>query len=434
MRTLNRPMFNMGGPIKEGVMHGIREPYKGGGRTLAGGNQIGMPMGNRTGFADPVRKNIAKRGLGWLSTKIPGFSKGWAQRAWNKFRPTFTQQPGVVTGGQAGTTGKYISQTMPPVSKLSRIKAFAKENPWWTYGGIPYAATTDPGLAFLKGAPKVVGGGLKWGAEVLAPGWAEPYLPWEVPGVKSAYQPPWADSTQTTELVEDNVITKDTGSDYGQFDRAQKRIAEGKATELAKKRKDDRINNLLEIMGYDQSKKDAAYNALLDASQIISQAPGGKSLDISTDIIQPVIAATSKRFDKPQEIEEAVRLMRTKAEIEKEMDPYGAQLKQWQIEGYKKQLAGANFKEALLAVKGGPPSGSTLASLARQYLPGDFKVMDIKVPKKTDTLEHIIDVVKASHTEAKTNPDKKPFPPGQYVLKDRVVSIDHLGNVTPLDI
>ena len=26
MRTLSRPMFNMGGPIKQGIMHGIREP------------------------------------------------------------------------------------------------------------------------------------------------------------------------------------------------------------------------------------------------------------------------------------------------------------------------------------------------------------------------------------------------------------------------
>ena len=31
MRTLSRPMFNMGGPIKQGVMHGIREPKKHGG-------------------------------------------------------------------------------------------------------------------------------------------------------------------------------------------------------------------------------------------------------------------------------------------------------------------------------------------------------------------------------------------------------------------
>ena len=31
MRILNRPMFRYGGPIKEGVMSGIREPKKNGG-------------------------------------------------------------------------------------------------------------------------------------------------------------------------------------------------------------------------------------------------------------------------------------------------------------------------------------------------------------------------------------------------------------------
>ena len=30
MRPLNRPMFRYGGPIKEGVMSGIREPHKNG--------------------------------------------------------------------------------------------------------------------------------------------------------------------------------------------------------------------------------------------------------------------------------------------------------------------------------------------------------------------------------------------------------------------
>ena len=52
MRILNRPMFRYGGPIKEGVMSGMRSNHANGG-TIAGGNQIGMPMGNRTGFADP---------------------------------------------------------------------------------------------------------------------------------------------------------------------------------------------------------------------------------------------------------------------------------------------------------------------------------------------------------------------------------------------
>ena len=36
MRPLNRPMFKMGGPIKEGIMDGIREPKKKGGMLLVG--------------------------------------------------------------------------------------------------------------------------------------------------------------------------------------------------------------------------------------------------------------------------------------------------------------------------------------------------------------------------------------------------------------
>ena len=46
MRTLSRPMFNMGGPIKEGVMHGIREPYKGG--------QLVRPGPGRPGYQGEI--------------------------------------------------------------------------------------------------------------------------------------------------------------------------------------------------------------------------------------------------------------------------------------------------------------------------------------------------------------------------------------------
>ena len=35
MKPLNRPMFRYGGPIKEGVMSGIREPKKNGGSMMA---------------------------------------------------------------------------------------------------------------------------------------------------------------------------------------------------------------------------------------------------------------------------------------------------------------------------------------------------------------------------------------------------------------
>ena len=110
MKPLSRPMFRNGGPIKEGIMNGMKD------RTIAGGNQIGTPMGNRTGFANP-RTSFFKG----LFQKAPGGqfimdqTRGILPRIFNKIKPTFRNQPGVVTGGSAGTRQKYISQTMPPV-------------------------------------------------------------------------------------------------------------------------------------------------------------------------------------------------------------------------------------------------------------------------------------------------------------------------------
>ena len=422
MRTLHRPMFNMGGPIKEGVMHGIREPYKGG--------QLVRPGPGRPGYAglDP-RKNVAKRVGAWGASKIPGFTKGWAKNLWNKYK--FPPRMQATTPSGPGITTATKARDM-----WHRAGQYFGKHPYLSTLGPAYLSQTQPVQSVAKGVAGAIPEITQFGTEVLTPKKWEKYLPpddwwkwksdveWK-PGDVRGETPPPGDDLKTV------VPKRDTGSDYGQFDRAQKRIAEGKATELAKQQKDDRVNKLLEIMGHKKSKKDAVYNALIDASQIVGAAPGGKGLDISKDIIQPIIGATSKRFDKPKEIEEAVRLMQTKAEIEKEMNPLDDAVKQWQIEGYKKQLAGATFKEAVLAAsKDGVLTGDALAAKARQYLPGDFKLMQIKVPKKTDTLEFIVDTVKESHT----NPDKDPFPPGQYVLKERVVSIDHIGNVTPLDV
>jgi hypothetical protein len=54
MKPLNRPMFKMGGPVKEGIMDGIREPKADGG-TIGGGAIVGEDRGKgRTGFFNPL--------------------------------------------------------------------------------------------------------------------------------------------------------------------------------------------------------------------------------------------------------------------------------------------------------------------------------------------------------------------------------------------
>ena len=83
MRTLSRPMFNMGGPIKQGVMHGIREPYAGGGRAALVGNPVYPKTGGREHHAIPLLAPIlagmarfAAPAFGrFVTSKIPAMTR-----------------------------------------------------------------------------------------------------------------------------------------------------------------------------------------------------------------------------------------------------------------------------------------------------------------------------------------------------------------------
>ena len=72
-------------------------------------------------------------------------------------------------------------------------------------------------------------------------------------------------------------------------------------------------------MGYDRSKKTAIADALIDASKIVSDRGTLDPKNITGELINPIIQATSKRLDKPDQIREAVGLMMAKGEIEKDL-------------------------------------------------------------------------------------------------------------------
>ena len=405
MRTLNRPMFRMGGPIKEGVMHGIREPYRSG--------QLVRPGPGRPGYRGPGDINpeawipktnkIPKSKLGIVSTvgkKVPFLkkpietistsSKDLLPRTWSKIKDIYRGAPkdkNYVPPG-ALTNRWYWERGIKPTGTL--IAGAGKKV-------LPYATTGTLGYLGYQGAKGLFGG----------------------------------DKTINENIDINTVIPGGTKPGEGRKEGMYYEDPE-KAKKLAAKRRDERITNLLETMGYDAAKKDAVSKALIDASQIVSDRGTLDKKNITAELINPIIQATSKRLEKPEQLNEAVRLMMTKAEIEKEMNPLDDAVKRAQLAVYQKQAKGKGIQETLAEAtgKGTQLQGETLASVARSLLPGDFKVMQLKVPKNTDTLEHIIDVVKESHT----NPEKKPFPPGQYVLKERIVVIDEQGNVTPLDI
>ena len=128
-------------------------------------------------------------------------------------------------------------------------------------------------------------------------------------------------------------------------------------------------------MGYDRSKKTAIADALIDASKIVGDRGSLDPKNITQELINPIIQATSKRLDKPEQIREAVGLMATKAEIEKDLsketDALKTKLTKLQIKGAENTLAeSASFEGALgkfLSDRKGAVDKATLERISRLF-------------------------------------------------------------------
>ena len=214
-------------------------------------------------------------------------------------------------------------------------------------------------------------------------------------------------------------------------------LTESMREKVASAAKDRRLNNLLDIMGYDKSKKTAVYDALIDASQIVTQAPGGEQLDITKDIISPIIAATGKRLDKPEQIREAVGLLMAKGEIEKDVTASkGSQLKQQATDlvtagVFKTEKAALEhlakkpgFEDTVMAIyaKTGTVDSGLLSSALkssgegipiRTYTSADKSWKEFKKNNKDNPDVEVLFIKDIS--------DRKP---GHYVVGDRVVKVN----------
>jgi len=169
-------------------------------------------------------------------------------------------------------------------------------------------------------------------------------------------------SPASTDEIEQNT------AQHGPFDHTdKKKIAKAQAA-FAEAQRDTRVKKYLDMMGYDRSKKTAVADALIDASKIVSDRGTLETKNITRDLISPIIQATSKRFDKPEQIREAVGLMSVKAAIQKDLeDPQVAKLRALQIESEQKKLSpgvGARIM-AYMASKKDDVKGDELVDLVR---------------------------------------------------------------------
>jgi hypothetical protein len=302
MRTLNRPMFRYGGPIKEGVMNGIREPKRNGGPM----SQSVQPSGNgmRPGY----------KGKSSVLKYIPGFNyvagqtKGLIPRIINKIKPTFKKQPGIVKGGDASTKSKYMSQTMPKVPFMERAGAFVKENPYFTGAAAPFAVsgalTAAPPVA--KGLAGLAESGVKQLADLAVPDFIFD-------------QDQYFEDKEKAKLDKELKASKLTANEKKIKD-LEVLLAGGNEPKVTEKsadeRRQDRIQKYRDIMDIKGMNKNAAYDSLIAASQaVLGEGDFKGSLKDGT-LINKIIQGTSKSFDKPKATKDAIDTLILKGEIE----------------------------------------------------------------------------------------------------------------------
>ena len=320
-------MFRYGGPIKEGIMHGMKnggtagvgyglvgdQRYpKTGGREhhwifapwlLGAGARLAIPMAARKigsaaagqaaksamqGGAKETAKNVAKNVAGAGATGWKNIGKNW-----------FSGDP-LVKGSKWG----WKTLTSPGANTLAQKTVKMAISPTSIIGGVAYYMWPD-------GKER----------KTPPPGGATGPKPWEANEGMYYKKPP---------------VTKS----------AEELAAEAKAARTK------RLNKYLDIMGYDKAKSNAMADALIDASAIVQagtdEAGSLKRADWGK-MINQAIQTTSKRLDKPEQIREAVGLMMTKADIQKDMtaeeNALAKLLKRKQIEKIDKDLKGNSFAE-----------------------------------------------------------------------------------------
>ena len=432
MKTLTRPMFNMGGPIKQGVMHGIREPYKHGQRVMPTSD------GSRPGYAGPL---VLAAPAAWTAARAAAMRL--APRAFRGIKSLF---------GKTGPVTKTVPKQGPPFTIPSGRTLSSKGYP----GGQIPGRTIGPGTTevtqqvfkpnpmtrYLAASPegkiaKWVWDGKGWVAKAVAMPFKSPltagYLIYE--GGKWLRK----DGSEATdgEIAaftkgppgggDPNMKGSGAGGLGGTEDTAANRAA------FAKSQRDARVQKYMDMMGYDRSKKTALADALIDASKIVSERGSLDPTNITGELINPIIQATSKRLDKPEQIREAVGLMMTKAGLEKEMYEAKSKLtdeltkKRIQVEDAKLTKDSLFGDVAQIAEKQGSfPTGENLAMYARNRgipIDGIVAAKDIAKWKKENKgqtdVDYITEVAKLKETT-----------PGTYVVNDNIFVVNEDKTIT----
>jgi hypothetical protein len=439
MRTLNRPMFRYGGPIKEGVMNGIREPKRNGGsmannegprRAALVGNPIYPKVDGRTNHLAPIPIGMGiAAGARAILPALVRYGKPVLQAGKRIFGKT---TPASVTRGSKLTKAQSIKEFGKGSGRATNVTMNpSKFDP--NYLG------RDPIIKSIGAVGKGIFSPTSKGVVAKAARFAT--APSSiVAGVAYYMWPDGEERTNPPPKKTDGVNTPSGNNPFGYEDdvkttpegEKELTLAEKKALEAKARR--EQMDSYKEIMDIKGMNKDAAYKSLIDASKIIQEGGNLKEQLKDGSLIANITQAASKRFDKVSDTENALRSLVAKGEIDKiaNKDKYALEKRKTdlQIRAAEKTLAGDSLGETantIYSKTGKFPTGKNLANVARTKgieVVGieDTVVLDEWISENGgDEIAYMEDVIKRGVDVT----------PGPHVLGSRIIIVDSEGNVSP---
>ena len=305
-------MFRYGGPIKEGIMSGMKDNRQ-------AINTVGSPLApkdetGRGGYAIPLLGIAGQAALRFLPAAVRGF------RAARGFG---------ATPGKLGFFGR-TKDLLTPKRGLGLEMGAAGEGAGFRVGSLikqnPILAASTPSLAYDAGriGGPAAGEALKGVANFLVPGTRfDPFKDKkeEVPtgegtGLKRG------DKSKNVGDISVTGTTKpgEAGGTTVKSDAEKQQINEDRINETKQK--------YYKLMGIDKMNKDAVYDSLIDASKIVSEEGADLKGSIRSGNLQNrIIQAISGQLDKSAALKRQIDAAVLKGEIEKDIkqsDPSSA--------------------------------------------------------------------------------------------------------------
>ena len=415
MKPLKRPLFRSGGPIKEGIMDGMKEPQM--------SNTVGSP------FAPQDSSGRQKYAVQFAPLL---FAAGRAlARPFGTFvKRNIFGKPTVTTGaGGTKTIASNITGTKN-IFQPNIAGRYLMGSPEFRAGKAIVQGTGKFGKPIKSVAKGVASSPLTLGSVVYYGGGA--LLPDGKPDPN--------DPKNIKPAGEGGKSGAPGGGDPDMFlTPKEKKLSAAQKDKITKDRIEANRERYYKLMGIDKMQKGAAYDSLIDASRIIQEEGGDLKGAIKSGSLQSqIINAISKNLDKSTDLKRQIDAAILKGEIEKDIkasDPQAQKRAEYidkQIALADKQLAGGSLIENIQAgakAAGGANSTTNVYNSVIRSLNIEPEVLKdtaetIKLRKSDDYTTDEALVKKIVEAENKG--------PGVYIVDKSVILVDENGNTRTL--